>query len=86
MHYAGIRPEFKISSVLWKLPLTQRAQYGLIKEYTSDRVMDPYLVQAMFLNLAILGFWPQAAVDWAVWESCSSQIPEARALEALPWA
>ena len=45
----------RLLSHLLLLENTQRAQYGLTKEYTSSRVRDPYIIQGIFLNIGISG-------------------------------
>ena len=34
---------------VWSL-YAQRAQFGLIKEYSLNDILDPYIIQAIFLN------------------------------------
>ena len=35
--------------------VSQRAQYGLVKEDALNHIRDPHIIQGIFLNSAILG-------------------------------
>ena len=43
------------ASILGIRSSTQRAQYGLTKEYTLNHIVDPFTLSAEFINSAMLG-------------------------------
>ena len=43
-----------IRGLITPLTTTQRAQYPVIKEYSLNHTMEPFIIQALFLNSEVL--------------------------------